>query len=396
MVTSSNSTDQAVRSVPYALPYLADEEIAGVVAALRSGWITTGPQVKEFEQRFARHVKAPQAIALNSCTAALHLALLGAGVGPGDEVITTPLTFCATVNTILHVGARPVLADVDPRTLCLSPDAAAAKITPRTKALLPVHYAGCPADMAAFLHLAQEHRLAVIEDAAHAIGTEYNNQPIGALGDFTCFSFYATKNLTTGEGGMLTGKDESTTERLRKLALHGMSRDAWQRYSLAGSWAYQVEMAGFKYNMTDLAAALGLAQLERFAWLQQIREGYVARYQSAFAESGFELPPQSPRPGDRHSWHLYILRLDPCQLTIERGDFIKQLQAVGIGTSVHFIPIHLHPYYQQELGVRPGDFPVTERAYSRMLSLPLYPKLSEEDVSYVIAQVTHLAQRYRK
>ncbi|MBU6427493.1 MAG: DegT/DnrJ/EryC1/StrS aminotransferase family protein [Cyanobacteria bacterium REEB65] len=385
-----------LRQVPYALPLLGEEEIAQVVDALRSGWVTTGPKTAEFERRFAEYVAAPHAVALNSCTAALHLALLGAGVGPGDEVVTTPLTFCATVNTILHVGARPVLADVDPKTLCLSPEQAAAKLSDRTKAIVPVHYAGCPADMAAFVELARSKGLKTVEDAAHAIGTYSRDRRVGAIGDFTCFSFYATKNLTTGEGGMLTTADAEAASRLRQLGLHGMSRDAWKRYTNAGSWQYQVEAAGFKYNLTDIAAGLGLAQLDRFEAMQRVRESYVARYDAAFAEAGFELPAKSDLPGDRHSWHLYVLRIDPLQLAIDRGQFIEELKAVGVGTSVHFIPIHLHPFYQQELGVRPGDFPVVERAYSRMFSLPLYPKMTDDDVDYVIEQVLTIAKKYRR
>ncbi len=384
------------RQVPYALPDIREEEIQQVVEALRSGWITTGPKVAEFERRFGDYVGSPHALALNSCTAALHLALLGAGVGNGDEVITTPLTFCATVNTIIHTGAKPVLADVEPETLCLSPQAVKAKITPRTKAILPVHYAGCPADMAAFKALADEHGLALIEDAAHAIGTMSGGRPVGGIGDFTCFSFYATKNLTTGEGGMLTARDGAALDRLKQLSLHGMSRDAWKRYTAAGSWWYLVEAAGFKYNLTDLAAGLGLAQLERFDEMQRIREQYVRRYHEAFGAAGFELPPDSTRPGDRHSWHLYVLRLDPDRILLDRGDFISALKEAGVGTSVHFIPIHLHPFYQQELGVRPGDFPVTERAYDRMVSMPLYPRMSDEDVDHVIERTVELAGRHRR
>jgi dTDP-4-amino-4,6-dideoxygalactose transaminase len=389
-------TVKAARQIPYALPYLGPEEEELVLDALRSGWVTTGPKTVEFERRFADYVGATHSLALNSCTAALHLALLGAGVGKGDEVITTPLTFCATVNTILHVGGRPVLADVDSDTLCLSPSAVEAKITRRTKAILPVHYAGCPADMAAFKDLAKAHNLALIEDAAHAIGTESMGRPIGAIGDFTCFSFYATKNLTTGEGGMLTCEDGAAIDRLRMLSLHGMSRDAWKRYTASGSWWYQVEAAGFKYNLTDVASAIGLAQLAKFEEMQAIREAYVAKYHAALGEAGFELPPDSQKAGDKHSWHLYLLRLDPMRITVDRGTFIDLLKEAGIGTSVHFIPIHMHPYYQQELGVKPGDYPVTDKAFSRMLSLPLYPRMSAEDVDYVIDRAVDLARQFRR
>ena len=384
------------RQVPFAVPYIGQEEIDEVVDSLKSGWITTGPKVKRFEEAFGAYVGAEHAVALNSCTAALHLALLGAGVGPGTEVITTPLTFCATVNTILHVGARPVLADVDPETLCLSPSRAEELITSKTRAIVPVHYAGCPVDMARLKALVEGQGIALIEDAAHAIGTYSGGKRVGTIGDYTCFSFYATKNLTTGEGGMLTTQEGAAADRLRKLGLHGMSRDAWKRYTDSGSWFYQIEAAGYKYNMTDTAAGMGLAQLARFDEMQAVRERYVARYQEAFANQGFELPPESSLPGDRHSWHLYILRLDPLRLAVERGHFIELLTEAGVGTSVHFIPIHLHPFYQQALGVKPGDFPVTERAFSRMLSLPLYPRMSDDDVGYVIDRVLDLVGKHAR
>jgi len=391
-VTESN------RYIPYALPLIGEEEIQAVTEVLRSDWITTGPKTKQFEADFSRFVDAPHAVALNSCTAALHLALLAAGVGPGDEVITTPLTFCATVNTILHVGATPVLADVDPVTLCLSPEAAAAKITPRTKAIIPVHYAGHPAEMDAFLALAQEHGLAIIEDAAHAVGTSYRGRKVGSIGDYTAFSFYATKNLTTAEGGMLTTPHAEAADRIRVMGLHGISRDAWKRYTAAGSWYYEVQEAGFKYNMTDMAAALGLAQLARFDAMQDIRRRYADRYNQAFAElPALELPPGADEArGDVHAWHLYVIRLNPEALTIDRDAFLDALKEEGVGTSVHFIPITHHPFYQRELGVSPADTPVASAAYARMLSLPLYPKMTPEDVEEVIRRTTTLLERHRR
>ena len=386
------------RYIPYALPLIGEEEIQAVTEVLRSDWITTGPKTKQFEADFSRFVDAPHAVALNSCTAALHLALLAAGVGPGDEVITTPLTFCATVNTILHVGATPVLADVDPVTLCLSPEAAAAKITPRTKAIIPVHYAGHPAEMDAFLALAQEHGLAIIEDAAHAVGTSYRGRKVGSIGDYTAFSFYATKNLTTAEGGMLTTPHAEAADRIRVMGLHGISRDAWKRYTAAGSWYYEVQEAGFKYNMTDMAAALGLAQLARFDAMQDIRRRYADRYNQAFAElPALELPPGADEArGDVHAWHLYVIRLNPEALTIDRDAFLDALKEEGVGTSVHFIPITHHPFYQRELGVSPADTPVASAAYARMLSLPLYPKMTPEDVEEVIRRTTTLLERHRR
>lgn len=386
------------RYIPYALPLIGDEEIQAVTEVLRSDWITTGPKTKLFEAEFARFVDAPHGVALNSCTAALHLALLAAGVGPGDEVITTPLTFCATVNTILHVGATPVLADVDPVTLCLSPEAAEAKITPRTKAIIPVHYAGHPAEMDAFLALAEAHGLAIIEDAAHAVGTSYRGRKVGSIGDYTAFSFYATKNLTTAEGGMLTTPHEEAADRIRVLGLHGISRDAWKRYTAAGSWYYEVQEAGFKYNMTDMAAALGLAQLSRFEAMQEVRKDYAARYNEAFgALDALDLPPKADEAkGDVHAWHLYVVRLKAEALTIDRDAFLDALKEEGIGTSVHFIPITHHPFYQRTLGVTPADTPVASAAYSRMLSLPLYPKMTPEDVSEVIRRTTAILERHRR
>lgn len=384
--------------IPYALPLIGEEEIRAVTEVLRSDWITTGPKTKQFEADFAAHVDAPHAVALNSCTAALHLALLAAGVGPGDEVITTPLTFCATVNTILHVGAKPVLADIDPDTLCLSPEAAAAKITPRTKAIIPVHYAGHPAAMDAFLSLATEHGLTIIEDAAHALGTRHRGRKVGSIGDYTAFSFYATKNLTTAEGGMLTTPHAEAADRIRILGLHGISRDAWKRYTAAGSWYYEVQEAGFKYNMTDLAAALGLAQLARFERMQATRREYAERYNQAFAtDPAIQLPPAANEArGDVHAWHLYVLRLNPDAVTLTRDALIDALKEAGVGTSVHFIPITHHPFYQRTLGVSPADTPVASATYERILSLPLYPKMTPAQVDAVIERTLAILDAHRR
>ncbi len=384
--------------IPYALPLIGDEEVQAVTEVLRSDWITTGPKTKQFEADFAAFVDAPHAVALNSCTAALHLALLAAGVGPGDEVITTPMTFCATVNTILHVGATPVLADIDPVTLCLSPEAAAAKITPRTKAIVPVHYAGHPADMDPFLALARENGLTIIEDAAHAVGTRYRGRKVGAIGDYTAFSFYATKNLTTAEGGMLTTPHAEAADRIRILGLHGISRDAWKRYTAAGSWYYEVQEAGYKYNMTDISAALGLAQLSRFEAMQAVRRQYADRYNQAFADDpAIQLPPMADEAqGDVHAWHLYVIRLNLETLTITRDGLIDALKEVGVGTSVHFIPITHHPFYQKTLGISPADTPVASATYERILSLPLYPKMTPQDVDAVIARTRAILDQHRR
>lgn len=374
-------------------PNLGEDEIAEVVDTLRSQWITTGPKTRRFEAAFSAAVNAPGALALNSCTAALHVALLTLGIGPGDEVITTPITFAATVNVIEHVGARPVLADVEPDTLNIDPQAVARAITPRTKAFIPVHFAGHPADMAPLQALAERHGLAIIEDAAHALPARYGDRMIGSGPNLVAFSFYATKNLTTAEGGMLTG-DPALLERARVISLHGMSRDAWRRYDKGGHWAYEILYPGFKYNMTDIQAALGLRQLDRLPAFQARRRAIVAAYQAAFAaHAEWELP--VTRAEVEHAWHLYVLRLRPEVLAIDRDRFIEELTARNIGASVHFIPIHLHPYYRDTYGYLPEDFPVASAAFPRLVSLPLHPGLQDADVADVIDAVRDIAFQAR-
>ncbi len=393
-MTGSLSTDYTVRPtfLPFSPPAISEEEIAAVADTLRSAWITTGPKTKRFEQEFAAFLGAPVALALNSCTAGLHLALVTLDIGPGDEVITTPMTFCSSVNVIEHVGARPVLVDVEPDTLTLDPERVAAAITPRTRAIMPVHYAGHPVDMAPLLELARQQGLYVIEDAAHALPAAYHGQRIGTIGDLTAFSFYATKNLTTAEGGMLTGAPD-LIERARILSLHGMSRDAWKRYDANGSWYYEVVEAGWKYNMTDIQAAIGLVQLQRLETMQQRRHEIVARYNAAFSQlDALQIPTE--RPDAESAWHLYVLRLHLDRLTIDRAHFIEELRARNIGTSVHFIPIHLHPYYRDKYGWQPDDFPIAHREYQRVISLPLHPGLTDEDVNDVIAAVKDVVTRY--
>jgi len=391
-VATQNLPGTARRStfLPFSPPSITQAEIDAVVDTLRSDWITTGPKTSQFEQAFAAYLGVESALGLNSCTAGLHLALATLGIGPGDEVITTPMTFCSSVNVIEHVGATPVLADVEPDTLTLDPARVAEAITPRTKAILPVHYAGHPADMQPLLDLARAHGLYVIEDAAHALPAAYRGQKVGTIGDFTAFSFYATKNLTTGEGGMLTGSPERI-ERARMLALHGMNRDAWKRYSAEGSWYYEVVAPGFKYNMTDIQAAIGLVQLERLEAMQARRRQIVAQYQAAFSQiEALQTPVE--RAGVDHAWHLYVLRLNLDRLKIDRARFIEELKARNIGTSVHFIPIHLHPYYVEKYGWPPEAFPVAYREYQRVLSLPLNATLTDEDVQDVIRAVVDVAE----
>ncbi len=381
--------------LPYNRPDITEEEIAAVVETLRSGWLTTGPKTKQFEEAFAAYVGARHAVAVNSATAALHLALDAAGVGPGDEVITTPLTFAACANVIVQQGARPVLADVSPDDLNLDPEQVERRLTPRTRAVMAVHYAGQPCRMDELLDIASRHRLFLIEDAAHAVGAAYRGRMIGSLGDATAFSFYATKNLTTGEGGMLTTNRPEVAERARLMTLHGMSRDAWKRYAQGGSWSYEVVAPGYKYNMSDLQAALGLVQLRRLEAMNARRAALAARL-TAHLRACDAVRPPSARPEVRHAWHLYVIRLHLEALRIDRAALIEELARRGIGTSVHFIPIHYHPYYREGFGFRRGDFPVAEDAYERLISLPLYPAMSEADVDRVAEAVWDVARAHRR
>lgn len=389
--------------LPFSPPLIGEEEIAEVLDTLRSDWITTGPKVKRFEQEFAEFVGAPAALAVSSATDAMQVALAALGIGPGDEVITTTMTFCSTVHVIEHLGARPVLVDVLPDTLTLDPARVAEALTPRTRALLPVHLYGHPCEMDALLELAQQHHLAIVEDAAHALPARYKGRLIGAAfnspfalrpSPLTCFSFYATKNLTTAEGGMVTGEAD-LIDRARIWSLHGMSRDAWKRYSASGSWYYEVVLPGFKCNMTDIQAALGLQQLHKLPQFQQRRREIVRQYQAAFAAMP-ELQTPTERPEAESAWHIYALRLNLEQLRIDRAQFIQELTARNIGTSVHFIPNHLQPYYRDKYGYRAEDFPVAYREYQRLISLPLNLRLSDADVEDVIEAVKDIVATYRR
>ncbi|RRR78424.1 MAG: DegT/DnrJ/EryC1/StrS family aminotransferase [Candidatus Viridilinea halotolerans] len=363
--------------------------------ALLSGWLTTGPKVRQFEVAFGAAVGATHAVAVNSCTAALHLALAAIGLRQGDEVLVPAYTFAATAEVVRYFDARPVLVDSDPLTLNMDPVLMAAAVTPRTRAIIPVHFAGLAVELEAVCAVAREHDLRVIEDAAHAFPATYQGRKIGALSDFTCFSFYATKTLTTGEGGMLCTEHAHWAEQCRMLALHGISRDAWKRYAAEGSWYYEITAPGFKYNMGDLAAALGLAQLRKAEAMHMRRAATAERYNAAFAALP-ELQLPSEQPGSSHAWHLYVLRLNLERLTIDRTRFIEELRALQIGVSVHFIPLHIHPYYREMYGYRPDDFPVAYGQYLRSISLPIYSKMSDADVADVITAVTALATRYRR
>lgn len=376
--------------LPFSPPAISEQEIDAVVDTLRSSWITTGPKTKAFETEFSAYVNAPAALAVNSCTGALHIALAALGIGPGDEVITTPMTFAASVNVIEHEGATPVLVDVEPDTLNIDPVRVVAAITPQTRVILPVHYTGHPAEMNPLLEMAKQHDLRIIEDAAHALPATYEGRMVGTIGDFTAFSFYATKNLTTAEGGMLTGTTD-LIDQSRIWSLHGMSRDAWKRYEKNGSWYYEIVAPGFKYNMTDIQAAIGLVQLQRLGAMQQRRYEVVQQYNAAFGTMD-ELQIPTERPNVRSAWHLYVLRLCLDKLTLDRNRFIDEMRERNIGTSVHFIPIHLHPFYRDKYGWKPDDFPVAYHEYQRLVSLPLHPGLTDEDVADVIAAVRDIVE----
>ncbi|WP_128567259.1 DegT/DnrJ/EryC1/StrS family aminotransferase [Methanocella paludicola] len=380
--------------LPYSSPLIAEDEINEVTDTLRSSWLSRGPKTAEFERQFADYVGASHAIAMNSCTAALHVALIARGIGPGDEVITSPLTFAATANTIIHCGAKPVFVDVDAETGNIDPSGIEEKITNKTKAIVPVHYAGQACDMDRIIGIARKYGLFVSEDAAHAIYTTYKGRMIGGIGDATSFSFYATKNLCTGEGGMLTTNDDSIAEKARVISLHGMSKNAWNRYDKNGSWYYEILYPGFKYNMTDIQASLGIQQLKKLEHMQKAREAYAKRYNEAFAGVPGIITPKEI-PGNRHSWHLYVIQLDGNQIRIGRDRLIEELTKRNIGTSVHFIPVHLHPYYQERYGYKKGAYPVAEHMYERMVSLPLYPKMRPEDIDRVVDAVTGIVRENR-
>ena len=375
----------------FGAPAIEDAEIQEVVATMRSGWLGTGPRVARFEREFAAYKGAEHAAAVNSCTAALHLALLASGVKPGDEVITTALTFCATVNAIIHAGATPVLADVDPVTMNIDPADVTRKLTGRTKALVPVHFAGRPCDMKSLSGLAERHGMKMIEDCAHAIETVYLGRKAGTFGDFGCFSFYVTKNVVTGEGGMVLTRREEDLARIKVLALHGMSKDAWKRFSDEGYKHYQVVDAGFKYNMMDIQAAIGIHQLERVEANWQRRQEIWRRYDEAFADLPITRP-AVPEPDTRHAYHLYTLLIDERTARTSRDHFLDGMTRRNIGVGVHYLSIPEHPYYQEAFGWRPEDFPNAMRIGRQTVSIPLSARLSNSDVEDVIAAVRSIVR----
>jgi dTDP-4-amino-4,6-dideoxygalactose transaminase len=378
--------------LPFAQPAIGEEEIAAVVDTLRSDWITTGPKTQLFGRRFAEYIGCKNALPLNSCTAGLHTALVALGIGPGDEIITTPMTFTASVNVIEHVGARPVFVDVEPDTLNIDPGKVKTAVNNRTKAIIPVHFGGHPVELDLIHEIASRHDLYVVEDAAHALAAKYKHRMIGSASNPVAFSFYATKNLTTAEGGALTGED-AFLAKAGVISLHGMTRDAWKRYGNSGSWFYEISTPGFKYNMTDIQAAIGLAQLDKLPAFQKRRREIVQKYNQAFAGLGiFDLPVE--RKHVEHAWHLYVLRLKLEHFSIDRAKFIEEMGARNIGCSVHFIPMHIHPYYRDKYHFKPDDFPVAHREYQRLVSLPLHPRLSDDDVQDVIDAVLDIVKKF--
>ncbi len=370
-------------------PCIEMAEIQEVMDSMASGWLGTGPKVAKFEQDFKKYKGADYAIAVNSCTAAIHLSILAAGVKPGDEVITTPLTFCATVNAILHAGGTPVLADVDPVTMNISPEQIKSKITEKTKVILPVHFAGRPCDMDAISSLVADHDLKMIEDCAHAIETEYKGQKAGTFGDFGSFSFYVTKNITTGEGGMILSRSEAASTRLKTLALHGMSKDAWKRFSDDGYKHYYVEECGYKYNMMDLQAAIGIHQLAKIEGYWQRREVIWNRYVEALSDLPIVLPAR-PEADTRHGYHLFTILIDESKTGISRDGFLNAMTAENIGLGVHYLSIPEHPYYQRTFGWKPEDYPNAMRIGRQTVSLPLSAKLTDGDVEDVVLAVKQI------
>lgn len=386
-------TDKPVRSkedfLIFGSPAMEEQEVEEVVASLRAGWLGTGPKVARFEDDFRQYRDADYAVAVNSCTAALHLSMLASDLKAGDEVITTPMTFCASINAIIHSGATPVLVDVEPGTMNIDTTRIEEKITPKTRAILPVHFAGRACEMDKLMDIARRHNLSVIEDCAHAIETEFNGQAAGTIGDFGCFSFYVTKNVVTGEGGMVVTASEEAASRVKVLALHGMSKDAWKRFSDEGFVHYQVTEPGFKYNMMDLQAAIGIHQLKRVEPYWTRREEIWRRYNEAFADLPIEIP-LDPAPNTRHGYHLYTIMVDDSRCGISRDGFLNAIQANNVGAGVHYLSVPEHAYYQKAYGWDPGDYPVAQRIGRQTVSLPFSAKLTDEDVADVIEAVSRI------
>jgi dTDP-4-amino-4,6-dideoxygalactose transaminase len=381
--------------IPFHKPYITEDEISEVLDSLRSGWLTLGPKTLTFEDRFRQYIGSKNAVSMNSCTACLHLALKAVGLREGDEVIIPSFTFTATAEVITYFNAMPVLVDVDRETCNIDVSRIEERITERTKVIIPVHYAGQPCDMDEILALAKDYYLFVVEDAAHALPASYKNRKIGTIGDITCFSFYSTKTLTTGEGGMATTENDDWAEMMRVWRLHGISKDAWNRYTNEGSWYYEVIDAGYKYNMTDIQAALGLAQLRKIDWMWQRRKEIAGMYSGAFQDIR-EVTMPHVKADRETAWHLYVVKLNLEMLKIERGQFIEELKKRGVVTSVHFIPLCRHPYYRAILCYHSQDFPASESLYQRIVSLPIYPGMTDGEVHWVIESVADITKQFRR
>jgi perosamine synthetase len=391
--------------VHFSLPTIEDDELSEVIETLKTGWITTGPKSRRFEEEFRNYIGCKHAVSVNSCTAAMHLALEAIGIKEGDEVITSPMTFAATAEVIRYFKAKPVFVDIDTTTMNIDPkeienylSSCMNSHSSLPKAIMPVHYAGYPCDMDRIFQIAKRYNLKVIEDAAHAFPSLYRGKLIGTIGDLTCFSFYATKNITTAEGGMITTDNDQWAERVRIMSLHGISKDAWKRYSVEGNWYYEIIAPGYKYNLTDIAAALGIAQLKKVDAFLKRRRQIAERYHEAFQQlNELDLPfGYGEKEGTTHSWHLYVIRLKLQRLKIDRNKFIEELRKKGIGTSVHFIPLHIHPYYRETYGYQSDDFPIAYETYQRIISLPIYAKMTDHDVERVIESVTDIVKSNRK
>jgi dTDP-4-amino-4,6-dideoxygalactose transaminase len=384
-----------INGVPFYRQSFGKDEVVEVADTIKSGWVTTGKKSNRLESEIAVYLNAKHTIAVNSCTAAMHLLLRAAGIGPGDEVITTPYTFAATSEAILYTGATPVYCDIDYETLNIDPETTASRITKKTRALLPVHIAGLPVHMDGFVRLAKDHKVKLFDDAAHALGAEYKGKMIGAIGDGSAFSFYATKNLTTGEGGMAATRHSRLAKKVRLLSLHAMSKGAWKRYSKGGSWRYDLLDLGYKYNLSDLAASLGLAQFTRFDQFQRRRRRAARQYMRFLKENdAIKLPVIEEQ--SVHAWHLFMIRIKPGVLSINRDRFIAELNSKNIGTSVHFIPLFLQSFYRRHLGLKKKDFPHADRAFGEVITLPFFPDLKLEEIKYVCDAINAICVKFRR
>ncbi len=381
--------------LPFHVPDITEDEIQSVVETLRSGWLTPGPKVRQLEVDFSGYVGNRHAVAVNSGTAALHLALDAVGIKEGDDILVPTMTFAATAEVVNYFKARPILLDCQKDTFNIDPDQIENKITARTKAIIPVHFGGQPCEMDRILEISRNYNLKVVEDAVHAIPANYQGKIVGSIGDITCFSFYATKPITTGEGGMITTESDEYAKRMRIMSLHGISNDAWKRYTSEGTWCYEIIYPGFKYNLTDIAAAIGIEQLKKCDEYWTERRRIAALYDEGFAELP-EIKPPACQPNVQHAWHLYVIQLELERLRINRNEFIEALKKENIGASVHFIPLHLHPHYRNTYGYKPKNFPNASAVFERTVSLPIYPKMTEVDVQDVIGAVRNIVRQHQR